>query len=89
MEEKHMIEIVNADGSVKEAQILLLFKLEETGPEYIIYTFNENDANNMVKIYTSVFKEGENGSSLEDIQSDEEWIKIKDVMRKVISENKE
>ena len=89
MEEKHMIDIVNADGTVKEAQTLLLFKLEETGPEYIIYTFNELDANNMVKIYTSLFKESDAGFSLEDVPSDEEWIKIKDVMRKVISENKE
>lgn len=89
MEEKHMIDVVKADGSTQEAEVLLLFKLEETGPQYIIYTFNEVDVNALLKVYTSLFKETDTGFVLEDVPSEDAWMQVKEVMRKVINGDKE
>ncbi len=89
MENKRIIDVVNADGSSKEAEVLMLFKLDQTGPDYMIYSFDEKDANGLVKIYTSVYKETAEGCTFEDVPSEEEWMRIKEVMRKVINENKE
>lgn len=89
MEDKKLIDVVGADGVTREAEVLLLFRLVDDGPEYIVYTFNEKDENDLVKVYSSVYKEDEEGFTLEDIETDEEWAQIKDVMRQVISENKE
>jgi uncharacterized protein YrzB (UPF0473 family) len=88
MENNKMITITK-DGEKKEAELLLYFNLNETGPKYMIYTFNEKDSNDLVKIYASLVKETEEGIMLENIESDEEWSQVKDMMRKVISENKE
>ena len=92
MEEKEKKSITLVDGKTgeeKQADVLLMFKLEENGPDYLIYTFNEEDEKGLVKVYTSMFKKTDDGISLENIQTEEEWAKIKEVMRKVINENKE
>lgn len=90
MKEKNYINVVDgATGEEKKAEVLLMFKLEESGPDYLIYTFNEVDEKGLVKVYTSVFNKTDDGFSLENVQTEEEWTKIKEVMRKVINENKE
>lgn len=89
MENKNVITVVNEEGQEQQAEVLLVFKLVDNGPEYMIYTFNEKDENGLMNIYCSTFVEKEDGYSLEDIKTDEEWAEIKEVMRKVINENKE
>jgi len=89
-EKKELLTIIDENGDRKEAEVLLYFKLEENGKEYVIYTFNEPAGNDLVTVYTSVVKREENSEPvLTSIESDEEWAKIKDVMRQVIKENKE
>jgi uncharacterized protein YrzB (UPF0473 family) len=87
--EDNKIIVTTKEGEKKEAELLLYFTLVEGGPKYMIYTFNEKDSNDLVKIYSSLVKETENGITLENIESDEEWTQVKEMMRKVISENKE
>ncbi len=88
--EKNVITLVDGKtGEEREADVLLMFKLEENGPDYLIYTFNEEDDKGLVKVYTSMFKKTEEGVSLENIQTEEEWTKIKEVMRKAINDNRE
>lgn len=88
MENKNMIKIQRTNGNIEEAEILLFFKLEEEGPEYIVYTFNEVE-DDLVTVYTSKFIKNENNIVLEEVTEEEEWNKIKDVMRRVITESKE
>ncbi len=88
MENKNMIKIQRTNGNIEEAEILLFFKLEEEGPEYIVYTFNEVE-DDLVTVYTSKFVKNENNIVLEEVTEEEEWNKIKDVMRRAITESKE
>lgn len=89
MKEQETIRVTREDGTVADAEVLLYFTLKENGKDYIIYTFNEKDEKGLVTVYTSTVIKDEEGYHLENVDSDEEWTKIKDVMRSVIKENKE
>ena len=86
------IMIKGEDGSERLADILLYFTLKENGKDYIIYTFNEKDQNGMVVVYSSRIEMSPNNPDdirITGIETDDEWAKIKDVMRKVIKANGE
>lgn len=87
-EKKNMITIQRTNGNIEEAEVLLFFKLEEEGPEYIVYTFNETE-DDLVTVYTSKFIKNEDNIVLEEVTDENEWNKIKDVMRRAITESKE
>lgn len=87
-EKKNLMKIQRTNGNVEEAEVLLFFKLEETGPEYIVYTFNEQE-DDLVTVYTSKFIKNEDNIVLEEVTDENEWNKIKDVMRRAITESKE
>ena len=91
-EENEKIMIKGEDGSEKLADVLLYFTLKENGKDYIIYTFNEKDKNGMVVVYSSRVESDPNnpdGFRITGIDTEEEWAKIKDIMRKVIKANGE
>lgn len=87
-ENKNFIKIKRTNGNVEEAEILLFFRLEEDGQEYIVYTFNEQE-DDLVTVYTSKYVKNEENIYLEEVTDEAEWEKIKDVMRKAITENGE
>ncbi len=91
-EENEKIMIKGEDGSEKLADVLLYFTLKENGKDYIIYTFNEKDKNGMVVVYSSRVESDPNNPDdirITGIDTEEEWTKIKDIMRKVIKANGE
>lgn len=83
MEEIQKIKVKKSNGEEIEAEVLLCFELEKTGKNYILYTFNEVDAQNMETIHASVIREDENGYQLDTIPEDE-WKSVKEVMREII-----
>ena len=92
MEENEKIMIKGEDGSEKLADVLLYFTLKENGKDYIIYTFNEKDKNGMVVVYSSRVETDPNNPDdirITGLETEEEWAKIKDIMRKVIKANGE
>ena len=83
MDTKKMMKIYLDNGSVEEVEVLLTFELLDIKKQYVVYTKNEVDENGNVTIYIStVNKEGEN-VRLTNIATDEEWSKIKDVLREL------
>ena len=83
MEEFQKMKVKKSNGEEAEAEVLLCFELEKTGKKYIIYTFNEVDAQKMETIHASVITENENGYQLDTIP-DDEWTEVKDIMREII-----
>lgn len=83
MEKVQTIRVKKSNGEEIEAEVLLCFELEKTGKNYILYTFNEVDAQNMETIHASVIKENEKGYQL-DIIPEDEWKSVKEVMREII-----
>jgi uncharacterized protein YrzB (UPF0473 family) len=81
--EKQTIIVLDQNGQEREAEILSNFKLPDTGKEYIFYTFNEKDENDMVRLYASILTERDGMLSFENIESEEEWATIKEIMKKM------
>ena len=82
-EKKRTIVVLDESGNEKEAEILSAFTIKKYNKNYILYTLNEVDENEMVKIYASKIKEKDNMYSLAAIESDEEWTAVKEVMKDI------
>ena len=82
--EREIITLTRPDGEEVEAEVLIFFELESNQKDYLIYTYNEKDKNNMITVYASAFVEEDGKFSLKPIESDEEWEQVKEVMRQTI-----
>ena len=84
--EKEKFVIVDEGGTKKDAERLSLFKLKDSEKTYIVYTFNEVDENEMIKLYVAILNDKDGVYSLENITDSDEWTKVKDAMRKIAKE---
>lgn len=82
--ETQKINIINNENAM-EADILAMFKLEEFNKEYAIYSFNE-EYNGKVKIYASTVLRKDDKVLFEDIETEEEWTRIKEEIKKIAVE---
>ena len=71
------------NGNKKEYDVVLTFKSEVTGKDYVVYTDNSYDKNNKLKIYAAVYNPLTN-EFIEGVESREEWIEIGKLLDKVI-----
>jgi uncharacterized protein YrzB (UPF0473 family) len=83
--EKQTIVVIDKEGKEREAEVLAIFNIDTYKKDYILYTFDEKDENEMVKIYASTLIEKDDMYSFEEIATSEEWVTIKDVMREMVS----
>lgn len=86
---KELIKTTDKNGVEREAEVVLCFESEETGKKYVIYTFNETDETGMVALYSSIVDETSEQPTLKNIDTEEEWTMIKNVMKKIIVDWKE
>lgn len=77
------INVVDQNGQEKQAEIVLKFRKDND--HFIIYTFNETDANGMIILYSSLIKE-ENGEVTFEKVSPEDWTSVKQIMNKIVKE---
>ena len=82
------IKVLNEKGEEIEAEVLLYFSLDNTGKNYVLYTFGENDANGMETVHASILSEENDGYKLETMP-DEDWEAVKEVMREIIRNEQE
>ena len=87
--EREKFIIVDETGTKKDAERLSLFKLKDADKTYITYTFNEIDENEMIKLYVAILKENDGVYSLENIEDNDEWTKVKEAMRKIAKEGQQ
>lgn len=87
--QKEKFVIVDESGEKKDAERLSLFKLKDTDKTYIVYTFNETDENDMIKLYVAILNEKDGVYSLENITDSDEWTNVKDAMRKIAKDGQQ
>ena len=87
--EREKFVLVDDAGTNKDAERLSLFKLNDTEKTYIVYTFNETDENEMIKLYVAILNEKDGVYSLENITDNDEWTKVKDAMRKIAKDGQQ
>ncbi len=83
MEEKQMMSIVNENGETEEVEVVLAFEFKDNKKEYVVYTKNEKDENGNVTVYVSNVDRSEGEPRLMGVESEEEWSRIKDVLREL------
>lgn len=84
--EKKIMSIVSEDGSVEEVEVVIAFEFKDTKKEYVVYTKNERDENGNVTVYVSNIDRESGRPKLLGVESDEEWDRIKDVLRELSKE---
>lgn len=83
-EDKKIMSIVLEDGSIDEVEVLLTFEFTDTKKEYIVYTKNETDDAGNVTIYVaSLIREEGQDPKLGSVETDEEWSRIKNVLKEL------
>lgn len=71
--------ITNSQGQQMQADVIIAFTLKDNNQNYIVYTFNERNDDN-IKTYTSRIRE-ENGEIYFDaITDEEEWKKVREAI---------
>lgn len=71
------------DGSQEKVEEVISFEFNDTNRKYMVYTKNEIDANGNVTIYVTEVIEDQNGIKFLGVENDEEWSKIKEVLREL------
>ena len=86
---KEIMSIVKEDGSIDEVEVLVSFEFTDTKKAYVVYTKNEVDDRGNITVYASSLIDGPNGKRLGGVETDEEWTRIKEVLRKLAKEGQE
>ncbi|MBQ9024117.1 MAG: DUF1292 domain-containing protein [Bacilli bacterium] len=82
MNNKIMFFVINEEGVREDARILAKYKLSN-GNNYITYTYDEVNDNNMIKIYSTGIVVDNGNYSYKEISTDDEWTEIKNVMKSI------
>ena len=83
MGDKKIMSIINEDGQTEEVEVILAFEFKDNKKEYVVYTKNEKDENGNVTVYVSNVDRSEGEPRLLGVESDDEWERIKDVLREL------
>lgn len=82
------VRMINSDGTESNINIIMSFKVEETGKQYIIYKKQEEQdsysGEGMDTIYASLLVESNGEYILNDI-SDDDWSFVKKVMGNIVN----
>ena len=87
--QKEKFVVVDESGTKKDAERVSLFKLKDVEKTYIVYTFNEVDENDMIKLYVAILNDKDGVYSLENISDNDDWTKVKDAMRKIAKDGQQ
>lgn len=86
IDNKKIMSIVSEDGSVEKVEVVIAFEFKDTKKEYVVYTKNERDENGNITVYVSNVNRESGRPKLLGVESDEEWDRIKDVLRELSKE---
>ena len=84
MEEKEMIEIIDADGLKDKVELVTFLNSDDNSKQYIVYTKGETQGlENDQVIYISRVINDEGILKLEEIEDDVEWVDVQRLLRKI------
>ena len=83
MENQKILSIIKEDGTVEEVDLIISFIFKDTKKEYVVFTRNEKDSNGNTTLYVSSIDRSGETPKMGGVESDEEWSRIKDVLREL------
>lgn len=87
MDNKKILSITKADGTVEDVELIISFTFKDTNKEYAVYTKNEKDEKGNTTLYVSSVDRTNETPRLYGVESDEEWTRIKNVLRELAKKN--
>lgn len=87
MKNKKILSIMKDDGTSEEVELIICFAFNDTKKEYAVYTRNEKDENGNTTLYVSSIDRNGDKPKMGGIETDEEWARIKDVLRELAKNN--
>jgi len=78
-----IVKLIDEAKDEQSVTILSQFYLEDFNKEYIIYHMDEKDERDMIKLYAGTVVANEDKVNLLKIETDAEWMKIKEVMKEM------
>ena len=88
MNNRTMFYVINEEGVRENARMLAKYKLSN-GNNYITYTYDEINDNNMIKIYSTGVTIEAGNYSYREIETDNEWNEIKELMKSIARDKDE
>lgn len=82
-QDKKNIYTVNKEGKTVEFDVILTFKNEDNGKNYVVYTDNSRDETNKLRIYSSIYNP-DTLTFLGSPETKEEWEQIYKLLDKVL-----
>ena len=82
-EQKKIMSIISEDGTKEDIEVIIAFEFKDTKKEYVVYTKNEKDENGNVTVYVSNVDRSSGEAKLLGVESENEWNRIKDVLREL------
>ena len=76
------------DIAKMEYDVILTFKSEVTGKDYVVYTDNSKDEEGNVRVFASIYKMNDKGGELLPIKTDKEWKVIETILESIQEEGK-
>lgn len=71
--------ITNSQGQQIQADVITSFTLNENHNDYIVYTFNEKNGDN-IKTYVSRLREENGDYYFDSISNEDEWAKVREAI---------
>ena len=78
-----IITLVDGYREVGEVELICAFEIPSLSGKYIIYTKNEKDDNDNITVYVSHVDRSSGEPKLLGVEDEEEWSRIKDVLREL------
>lgn len=80
--------VTDKNGKETEYEILFTFESEDTNKNYIVYTDNTVDDEDMIKTYASIYEENDGVLKLSPITDDKEWNLVEKLINQATEESK-
>ncbi len=87
MGSEKLITLVNGIEDISEVELLCAFEIDEYDSKYMIYTKNEKDEEGHTIIYAGKIMDEDTKQYLINIDKDDEWNKIKVIMKEMAKYN--
>lgn len=82
------LRITDANGNVKEYNVLYAFYWIKTDKNYVIYTDNTYNEKNDLNIFASIYYPDDN-TKFDNIETEEEWEKIENILKSILDSDGE
>ena len=86
-EKNRYFTVTDQKGETIEYEILFTFDSEETKKSYIVFTDNSEDEAGNIVTYAAVYDKGGETLKLQDIETEEEWNLIENLLANIDEAN--